>query len=243
MSSNVTRFFTLEGCFNFRDAGGYATTDGGRVRWRRLFRAGGPYGLTERDVVAVERLAISTVIDLRTDDEAERGRYAARAMHHLPMTDVLPTDAELESWTDPLVVGERYFEMASGARRMIADALTVLADPAALPVLMHCSAGKDRTGILVAIVLGLLHVGDDDIVGDYALSAPAMRDLLAWLERTAPDAREQVVRKAPAILAAEPEAMRHFIARLRDEHGSFEGYAEAIGVESVVPYLRDALVE
>jgi hypothetical protein len=246
-SHEAHRLVPLEGCFNFRDVGGYATADGLMVRWRRLFRAGGPFGLTDVDVEALTQLRISTIIDLRTHDEAsERGQYQAHvavpATRHLPMTDVLPSETELASWSDAEFVGERYYGMLTDATAMIGEALTVLADPAAYPVLLHCSAGKDRTGILVALVLGLVRVRDDDIVDDYALSGPAMRDMLDWLRRAVPESRARLAQHAPAILSAEPTAMRRFIGRLRADYGSFEGFARAIGADATIPYLRGALL-
>jgi protein tyrosine/serine phosphatase len=247
VSPGGERTLALDGCFNFRDAGGYPTADGFHVRWRRLFRAGGPHALTDNDVDALARLDIATIIDLRTVDEAdERGRFAprvaARTTHHLPMMDVLPLESELESWADATFVGDRYYGMFLEAAPMVADAIAVLSDPSAYPVLVHCSAGKDRTGILVAVVLGLLRVSDDDIVDDYALSGAAMRAMLEWLQGSSAEARERVRHYAPAILAAEPAAMRLFLARLRADYGSFDGYAEALGVGDAVAYVRGALV-
>ncbi len=76
--SAAPRLVELEGCFNFRDLGGYETTDGRTVRWRRLFRSDGLHRLTEGDLEDLAELGLATVIDLRTVAEVEeRGRYAA----------------------------------------------------------------------------------------------------------------------------------------------------------------------
>jgi protein-tyrosine phosphatase len=244
----TSRHIPLEGCFNFRDIGGYTSTDGREVRWRRLFRAGGPHALTAADVEALRPLGVITIIDLRTRDEAEeRGAYTphvdARAVHTLPMTDVLPPPDEMVGWVDPAYVADRYFEMLRDGSNAIATTLTLLADAGTYPAMMHCSAGKDRTGILVAIVLGLLGVSDEQIVADYALSGPAMHAMLAYYERTIPEGRERMAQYAPAILAAEPDAMVRLIARIRSEFGSFDGYAAALGVEDAVPPIRAALLQ
>lgn len=245
--TSLERRIPFDGCFNFRDLGGYRTRDGLVVRSRRLFRADGPHALTDADGAMLRTLSVTTVLDLRTVDEAaERGHYAAVVphvvTHPLPMMDVLPEMDALESWADPAVVAARYREMLESGHESICEALAILTDPDTFPALLHCSAGKDRTGILSAIVLGILGVPDDTIIDDYALSGPAMVLLIEHLHRTFPDARERLDRVAPAMLAADPQSMQRFLATLRAEHGSFEGYVSDLGMASVVPYLRGTLL-
>jgi protein-tyrosine phosphatase len=242
------RHLDLEGCFNVRDVGGYRADGGAIVRWNRLYRAGGPHGATVRDLEILRSLEISTVIDLRTHDEVrQRASYAAlltpRTSHALPMTDALPSEADLDRWTDPRYVADEYYAMLAQVPEVVTEVLAILTDPGAYPVLIHCSAGKDRTGVLVAIILGMLGVEEQTIVDDYALSADAMAALLRYFENSPASVRERVMRRAPAILAADPAAMTEFIRRLRAAHGSFEGYAAAVGVATAVPYIRAALLD
>jgi protein-tyrosine phosphatase len=241
------RLVALDGCFNFRDLGGYETTDGRSVRWRRLFRADGPHALTATDARLLGELGLTTVIDLRTADEAEqRCRYqdsvGAATFHHLPMTDVLPDEEELREWVDAEYVGDHYGRIARRGAHAIATAITLMSSPDAFPAMFHCSAGKDRTGVLAAIVLGVLGVPDETIVADYALSRDGMERMLAWLRERAPD-RAQLERYAPAVRSAEPVTMRVFIAGLRDQYGSFDGYAAALGLADEVASIRAALLE
>src|ERR1700704_4221301 len=89
------RQLVFDGCFNFRDLGGYGTSDGRWVRPRRLYRADGPHALTTRDIAKLRALDLATVIDLRTPQEVtDRGCYDTvltnTVEHHLPMIDVLP---------------------------------------------------------------------------------------------------------------------------------------------------------
>src|SRR5260370_41599244 len=98
--ADPTRKLPLAGCVNFRDLGGYPTADGGRGRWRRLFRADGLTRLDDRDCALLGELGLATVIDLRTVGEVEnRGRFpqdsVAVQYHHLPLTDVLPPPEDL----------------------------------------------------------------------------------------------------------------------------------------------------
>jgi protein-tyrosine phosphatase len=242
------RHIELERCFNVRDIGGYATRDGRRVRWQRVYRAGGPHALTENDAKTLRALNIVTVFDLRTIDESgERGSYrdaiSPRALHHLPMVDALPDEASLAKWENPEYVADHYFEMLTGASNAMVEALSVLSDASAYPALIHCSAGKDRTGVLVATLLALLGVEDETIIADYALSGAAMTQMLEHFKETSPEARERLERHAPAILAAEPAAMAGFLARVRAAHGDFAGYVESLGVAATVPSLQAALLD
>jgi protein-tyrosine phosphatase len=246
--TSFERHLAFDGCFNFRDLGGYLTRDGNRVRTRRLFRADGPHALTDADAAMLRTLSVTTILDLRTTDEAtERGHYRAAVpevvTHPLPMTDVLPDSDELPTWIDPLIVAARYRDMLDAGHSAICEALAILTDPEAYPAMLHCSAGKDRTGILSAIVLGLLGVPDETIVEDYALSGPAMVRLVEHFQRTYPDARETLERIAPAMIAADPQAMWAFLGNLYAEYGSFEGYVSDLGMGSVVAYLRENLLE
>jgi protein-tyrosine phosphatase len=245
--TSFERHLRFDGCFNFRDLGGYRTVDGRVLRSRRLFRADGPHALTDADGAMLRQLSVTTVLDLRTTDEAaERGHYATAipdAMtYSLPMTDVLPEVDELPTWTDPEVVATRYLEMLDTGHEAICEALAILTDPEAYPAMLHCSAGKDRTGILSAIILGVLGVPDEVIVEDYALSGPAMVQLVDHLKRTYPDFNERLVRIAPALIAADPESMRGFLAGLRAEYGTFDHYLTDLGMDSAAPYLRDILL-
>jgi protein-tyrosine phosphatase len=242
------REIPLDGCFNFRDLGGYSTEDGRVVRWRTLFRSDGLHRLSGADLDHLRQLGVATVIDLRTAEELEvRGRVEdiceGMSFYHLPVLDALPDASVTDQWRDPVVLGRHYAEMAEHGAGAIADALAVLTDPSAYPAVFHCAAGKDRTGILAALVLGLIGVSDDTIVADYAASAPAMERMLEHLLEAYPDGRSELERRASVMLASEPAAMHEFLATLRRQYGSLEGFVESIGVKSATEYLRSALLE
>jgi protein tyrosine/serine phosphatase len=243
------RRLELEGAWNFRDLGGYPGHEGRQVRWRRLFRADGLDRLTTADLVHIEQLRLRTVIDLRTGDEVARGRLASSAgavdWYHLPMLDVLPPPEHYGTWIDPSVKAEQYLGMVSSAPATVAGFLRLACDPASYPLVFHCFAGKDRTGILTALVLGLLGVADDDIAADYALSGPAMPRLLEWLRANSEESAERL-REEPnvaVIMAAEPATMSEFLRRFRHVHGSFEAYAAAVGYPDAASRLAEILLE
>ncbi len=242
------RKLPLSGCVNFRDLGGYRTADGRQIRWRTLFRADGLTRLDADDCAQLADVGLVTVIDLRTVDEVEqRGRFPEDAFeveyHHLPLTDVLPPPEDLQRYDEPIFVTSRYRQLFTEGSPSLARAVEVLAEPGALPAVFHCSAGKDRTGILAALVLGFLGVPHDVIVDDYALSAEGMVALMARLKAEYADAAEEVERYAPAVTAVSPRTMEAFLDSLLDEHGSFDELAATLGVTAAVDRLRAVLLE
>ena len=243
------RALNFDGCVNFRDLGGYRTVDGLEVGWRRLFRADGLHRLTEADRAQLIDLGVATVIDLRTVDEAEqRGRFPVAEVPvryvDLPLFDVLPTTEEMSAWREASYVASRYGLMVTDGAPALTGAFAALASRDSLPAVFHCSAGKDRTGVLSALVLAFLGVPDEAIVEDYALSGPAMERLLEQIKAEYPDSVEEVERYAPAMLQVLPETMEEFLASLRAEYGSYDALADTLGVaESVATLRRTVLVE
>ncbi len=242
-SADPSRKLAFEGCFNFRDLGGYPAAGGARTRWRRLFRADGLSRLTEKDREDLGALGVVTVIDLRTVLEADtQGRFPEDfdgvTYHHLPLTDTLPGEEESPDWQSASFVSERYLAMLSEGTETVTSALALLADPRRQPAVFHCSVGKDRTGVLSALVLGFLGVPDEVIVADYALSYEAMLAMYAHLKERYPDAEEIVERYRPVILSAEPASMAGFVAGVHRIYGSFDALAESLGVTAEVDALR-----
>jgi protein-tyrosine phosphatase len=242
-----TRTLELDGAVNFRDLGGYPTAGGQRLVWRHLFRADGLGSLSDADRGTLADLGLVTVIDLRTSDEAtHRGRFPVEHLpvryHEFPLFDVLPTTEDLPSWNETAYVAGRYLDMVAEGRAALVGAIEVLAEPGALPAVFHCSAGKDRTGVLSALILAFLGVPDEVIIEDYTLSAAAMAGLFERIKADYPDAVEEVERYAPTVLQVSPETMETFLASLRVAHGSYPGLAEDLGVADAVNRLRKLLL-
>ena len=248
--SGPARLVPLEAVHNFRDLGGYATTDGRTTRWRVLFRADGLYRLTPADVESLAPLGLHTVIDLRSDPELdERGRFPVDAhpvvFHHLPIVDktwspdqrpAFDRDEDFLIWA--------YGEMLEIGAPRFAKAFEVLAEPDALPAVFHCAAGKDRTGLLAALLLGSIGVSHDDIVDDYSLTSEGMERFRAWAERELPEWSDRMATMPPAFTMALPDAMRHVLEQLAAEHGSIRAYVRSIGVsESTLETLESVLLD
>jgi len=235
------RRIALERAFNFRDLGGYAAASGQTVRWSRVYRADGIHRIEGADLARVAALGIRTVLDLRTRGElTDHGRVPTEAMNasyqHLPLLE--------QVWERDLLVAEmdavdflagRYLAMLDQGASSIVSAFETIADPECLPVVFHCSAGKDRTGVLAAVLLSVLGVSDDDIAADYALSRAAMREMSEWVRTERPESYETMSAQPPAFLDAPPLAMRHFLARARATYGSLTEYviASGLGAERV----------
>jgi protein-tyrosine phosphatase len=107
----------------------------------------------------------------------------------------------------------------------------------------HCAAGKDRTGVLAALLLGALGVSDDDIAEDYALTAAGMERLRAWAAINRPELLGRMAEAPAAWMAVEPEAIRRLLVDLRTEFGSITEYLSSIGIgHALVDDLRAAYI-
>jgi protein-tyrosine phosphatase len=239
------RLIPLEGAVNFRDLGGYATEDGQHTRWRTLFRADGLGDLTEADFSTMRALGIRTVIDLRSAEELERGRYDVDAhpvtFHHFPIIEQLPDADAFDK--NPGLLGTQYLDMVRDAGRSFVSVLEILARPESLPAVFHCTAGKDRTGVLSAILLSLLGVDEPTVVTDYALSGEAMTRLRAKLIVKYPEGRE-TIENISEVFSAEPAQMEALLDHLRATYGSVDAYVAGLGAgPELVASLRAALLE
>ena len=224
----------LEGSRNFRDLGGYLGADGRRVRERRLFRSGTLAYLTpagQRDLAA---LGIRTVCDLRTTGERVREPSPAlpgttRTLawdYELDHGAVLGAVAVASPRADEVraAITEFYRTAAEDFAPRFAQIFRLLrADEA--PLVLHCAAGKDRTGVASALLLTALGVAHEDVVADYALSDQVTdferlfsdRDSWGFLRDLAPEVR------AP-LFASEPAYIEAMLGSIRERHGSVEQY-------------------
>lgn len=249
------RFIRFERVVNFRDLGGYRTLDGRSVRWRLLFRSGALHNMAAADLVRVQQFGIQSVLDLRRMDEirAGLGPFVMPPVHHhaLPLVPENGT-IQLNERFGQRISSERYFAyLGFGAKPFVAI-LELLAQPKTYPALFHCVAGKDRTGVVAALILDTLGVDIETIVLDYTLSRLATDALLTLEQRLFEEEKgqghppgEAQLSELPAdYLAAPPEAIRGFLQRVHREFGSSRGYFEAQGVRSTTfEQLKAVLLE
>jgi len=233
VQTELDRHLPFEAVFNFRDLGGYTTADGRTVRWRTVFRADGIHRLTIDELAS---LNVRTVLDLRTPEELERGRceHDSIGYHHLPILQKpwseLGFDGELD--LEPVTfLADRYIDMLDEGRESIARALHIVSEDSSVPLVFHCAAGKDRTGVVAALLLGILGVGDDDIADDYSLSRLGMTRFKEWIVDNFPEAADAMSKQPDAFLAAPAEAMHLFLEHVRMTFGSFDAYVAGLGVD------------
>jgi len=228
------RLLLLNGALNFRDLGGYATTGGDVIRWGRLFRSDALYALTPGDLVILRSLDIATVIDLRKQDEIA---YTGRGLlAHSPITlietDVLNEQLPMPSpaaFVDEGTLHDVYWRYLTSGSVNFVRALQELARPETYPTVVSCFFGKDRTGVLIALVLSCLGVERDAIVEDYVLSASRMHHLIERL-RDDPVYSETLERTPMWRLASTPVTMTTFLVKLDEQFGDARSWALRAGV-------------
>jgi protein-tyrosine phosphatase len=243
----------LDGAVNVRDLGGLPTVDGRTTREGVLLRADNLQDLSDQDL---ERLAhVGTVIDLRTGAEVEitgPGPLTKTAVVHQHL-DLIPHGfdgrSELVERTIPdESAGEHamdhfYIDYVRDAPHAVADALRTIADPSHGAVLVHCAAGKDRTGVIVSIALSLVGVTRDAVVADYARSAEKIeliRDRLLNTELYSTD----IARRSLDSMVPHAGNMERFLDRIDREYGGIHGLAMTIGFdEESVARLSRRLVD
>jgi protein-tyrosine phosphatase len=245
------RHIPLEGALNLRDLGGYPTADGRRVRYGCVFRSDNLATLTDADLDTPVELGVRHICDFRNDLEVQT--QPSRIPDHpeltaerLPIGDAAGEDRLL---IDQVLAGElRTFgvdEMAAMYAAMLDDhahrfgaVVEHAADPARHALLFHCTAGKDRTGVAAALLLGALGVSDADILDDYELtteyrSGPRLEVLRPQLEEAGVD----VAPLLPFFTAQRP-VMELTLAGLRERHGSVESYLSEVAEVSAATLSR-----
>jgi len=234
----------LEGCGNFRDVGGIRAANGAVVRSRRLFRSNALVAARPDDLVRLHELGLATVVDLRSDHERAWGGDPGRGVttYHLPLGDLLSGEKAWERWRDPLYVADRYFEMCLAATASITEVFAVLTDPTAYPVVVQCSLGKDRTGVVVALLLRAVGVPVRTIAAEYARSRAGSFRVVEGLRRELDEEQQRALAPyLPALLAADPVTMVRFLGLMDDEFGSMTGYLRHLDIMSAIPFLGAAL--
>ena len=269
------RVLPLEGVHNFRDFGGYAVPGGGRLKRGLLWRSGQHHGATDGDLARIASLGLADVFDLRSSKERETHPcrrpegFGAAIYHsddpmHSPALRIGASPDDDEKHAAPHVAGaakrRSAEETREGMRRnyghiafrpeliaMIRRQLGIIAD-ARGPSLVNCMAGKDRTGIAVAMIQAALGVHRDDIVADYVLTNTAgdvEARIRAGAETIMAMSRgldEEVVR---VVMGVEPEYLESAFAMVAEKHGSLDGYLrDVLGLDDALrARLAEVLVE
>lgn len=227
-------------CLNARDLGGLPTGDGGRIRSGALIRTDRLSELTPDGVRLVRDHGVSRIIDLRTIGEVEEspGPFAGDPL----LLHVSFIDETIVEDVDGETLIEVYQQSLARNRRSIAAVFDAVVTAPPGGVLVHCHAGKDRTGVLVALALRVVGVPDDEIVADYALSGEYLQVVHEAYLATLTDEQERAW--AEDMRGCRAETMVDLLAHLDDRHGGAGPYLSSIGVtDDNLAALRGRLVD
>jgi protein-tyrosine phosphatase len=232
-SSSVTgdRRLPFAGATNFRDLGGYATRDGGVTRWGLVYRSDGLQQLTDDDIAHYDQLGIRVVYDLRRDDEREQLPNRVESVGLCIMTPV--TEAGIEPFDRSGAADQRdgerllrnmYGRMLEHSGRVIGTMFGGLASRSSLPAVFHCHAGKDRTGLVAALLLEALGVDRQLVLDDYELTS--MYRLREHQEQSFERLVDggMVPEAAAGVLGAPRWAMEETLDQLDAQFGGIEAY-------------------
>ena len=253
------RFLEIEGIANFRDIGGYTGLNGQTVRWGKVYRAGQLNKPSASGVDSLKALNIATVVDLRFSEETQRYPTYLQA---LPGAQVLQwqtfhktgdsnseakSDKKL-SWKDALETGDPQAVRTAMrdnypdklySHQGIYKAMILSLIEGDTPLVFHCAAGKDRTGVGAAIILGLLGVSNEDIIEDYLLTQKEIGKLYeqfraggATTHQEHSDFQKRLASYPPSLVApvfeADPDYIHTLLDYVAKKYLSFDAYAEQV---------------
>jgi len=224
------RYIELSGAANVRDLGGYRTQEGQETAWHRVLRADSLHKLTAEDKQTLRDLDVRHIIDLRFEQELAKA------------PNVFADDSEIKYDSVSLVTGnmgisiehlpkslaEMYIGMIDESQDAIRKVLQIIASVHGGAVLYHCTAGKDRTGVISALLLGLVGVSKDVIAADYALTAARLESIMPALRAHRP--AELSVEQYEVLIGVEPQAMLDTLNYLDTKYNGTEAYLRTIGV-------------
>jgi len=250
------RFVDLDGAANMRDLGGYMTSDGRTVKRGQVYRSARLSGLTERDHATLTTLGIKLVCDLRSTKEmhTEPDRLPSQiAYHHLAINDDTPVWQRLSALMSgrPSLaqqLSSLYTDLFIDRNaKVFGGTLRLLAAESNRPAIFHCNAGKDRAGIVSALLLLVLGVPEETVIADYSLSnryydhfrrmvAPRITRLGVF---------NVTVDDLYPLITADPEILRSALAHIRSQYGSIQNYLTGpAGLDAVtLQHLRNSLLE
>lgn len=245
MAQDHSRFINLQGCTNFRDMGGYRNRRGQTVAWGRVYRSDSLHLMTGEDKVQVyQDMGVVTLIDLRNSTETKRDDYSSSLPRNVNYRSISFLDLHgidpFKEGDDPVArLEEIYLWILANSGHLVTEALNILAEEPNLPAIFHCTAGKDRTGVLAAMILSILDVDQEQIMADFELTNQTLNQLYPRL-RSIPGNEN----RPRASFEAPPKAMAAMLSTLNNTHGGAEKYALAHGVSAAnIQKLRSSLLE
>ena len=228
------RVLTWDGCLNVRDLGGHVTGGGRETSFGAVVRADSVRHLTEAGWDALVDYGVRRIVDLRRSDELERDPPldAPVEVVHVPLDDPPHYDELQATWRQEgdhdASVYATYVRMTELLAPNFGRAVQTVADAPPGGVVVHCFAGKDRTGLTCAMLLRLVGVSIDDIADDYTLSESNIRAIIEPWADAAHDDRERELRLR--IGSSPRQVMVDVLTELERRHGDIAGYLREAGV-------------
>ena len=244
-----SRDLDWDGCLNVRDLGGHRAEDGGETHYGAVVRADSIRQLTDEGWAAAVDYGVRTIVDLRMDVELEADPPAELPVDvvHVPIfqNDNEEAFAEVEAAATSApdyaaATREVYLVFLERFRDNVAGAIAAVARAPEGAVVVHCMGGKDRTGLVTALLLRLAGVDNEQIAADYALSEERLQPRhAAWLEEAGTEAERERIRR---IAATPAESMVGVLVELERRYGSVEAYLRAGGItDEDLRLVRDRL--
>ncbi len=227
-----TRRLDWEALLNARDLGGLPTAGGGATRWNAVVRSDNLSALTDAGRAAVLAYGIRTVIDLRLPFELEEepNPFAERDHHGVAYRNLSFIDPAATPPAVRTTLADDYIGLLRRFKPQVATVVTAIARADPGGIVVHCAAGKDRTGLVAALLLSVAGVSRETIAEDYALTAGSLVSREARWVAEAPPA-ERAEREAALIWSlAAPEVMLEVLADTEDRYGGVDAYLAGIGV-------------
>jgi protein-tyrosine phosphatase len=232
------RRLPLEGLVNTRDLGGYPTKDGKMTRYGAAVRSEAPQSLTDRDVEALIAYGIKTVVDLRGAEEIERHPSRLSGLssvdyHCCPAFDESVAFAAKGGtpFQENFDMGAKYIEMAERRKDWIYKVMTVIAESDG-GVLFNCAMGKDRTGIVAALLLGHAGAHEVDIVADYSVSDQYLVPVYERIfDRMRWDMTDEEINKLMPYFLTPPDNMRRLLGHINKTYGGVTEYLRDCGLD------------
>lgn len=234
-----SRDLLWDGLLNVRDLGGHPTEDGGETRYDSIIRADSVRQLSDQGWAALVDYGVQTIVDLRTNDELAAdppGELPVEVLH-IPFFETDTDDwKEVENQLE--AVTRSAADVATATRdvymiflehfdRNVAAAIRAIANAPQGGVVIHCAGGKDRTGLLTALLLHVAGVDVDEIAADYALSEERLRPRH---EEWFADAEGEELERLKRMAQTPAESIKGVFAELERRHGSVEGYLHEAGL-------------
>jgi protein tyrosine/serine phosphatase len=246
-----SRALSWDGCVNVRDLGGHPTEDGNVTRFGRIVRADSVRQLTEEGWAALVGYGIRTVVDLRYHNELEADPPRALDVEVVHISLLGEPDEERWAELDAIAAAARdvasstravYLEVMEDHRANIATAVAAVGHASKGGVVVHCHAGKDRTGLVTALLLRLAGVSCSDVAADYSLSE---RNLAAQIEEWVAEAEDEEERARRVRIGATPaDGMLGVLEEIERRYGDVRAYLRAGGAsDSDLDAVRARLLE